>query len=133
MYTNYGVDWKVFAYKFSGKEEEAFQQLAYLLFCAEHALPWGIFSYYNQTGIETEPVMFGGQIIGFQAKYYAPSTSLSTKVSELKKMIDDSKMKNPALTKIQIYINKEFSESTTQGKKKPKYKKKWSYMGRTRK
>ncbi|MDR0461334.1 MAG: hypothetical protein LBH62_07935 [Nitrososphaerota archaeon] len=121
MHHNIAVDWNVFSCKFSGKEEITFQKLAYLLFCAEHNLPWGIFSYHNQVGIETEPISFEGHIVGFQAKYYNPSTSLSSKTSELKKMIDDSKRKNPNISKILIYINKEFTESTKKDGKKPKY------------
>ncbi|MHB1154031.1 MAG: P-loop NTPase family protein [Eubacteriales bacterium] len=121
MYHNNGVDWKIFEYKFSGKEEKAFEHLAYLLFCAEHGLPIGVFRYFNQTGIETEPIEYKDQVIGFQAKYYSPTIALSSKVFELKKMIDDSKRKNTNLTKILVYINKELSESSISGKKKPKY------------
>jgi len=121
MYHNIGVDWKIFEYKFSGKEEKAFEHLAYLLFCAEHGLPIGVFRYFNQTGIETEPIEYKDQVIGFQAKYYSPTIALSSKVPELKKMIDASKRKNTNLTKILVYINKELSESSTSEKKKPKY------------
>jgi len=121
MYHNVDVDWKVFSYKFSGQEEHAFQQLAYLLFCAEYSLPIGIFSYYNQIGIETEPVRINNQVVGFQAKYFAQTVSVSTKVPVFKKMISDSKKRNPELTKILVYTNKEFSESKKAEKKKPKY------------
>ena len=122
MYHNIGVNWKIFEYKFSCNVEAAFQQLAYTLFCAEYGLPsYGVFGYHNQIGIETEPISFDNHVIGFQAKYYAPTTSLSSKARELIKMIDDSKGKNPNLTKILIYTNKELSESRKSGQKKPKY------------
>jgi hypothetical protein len=50
------LNWKVFGLKFDQKESPAFEDLSYLLFCAELDNRIGIFRYKNQAGIETEPV-----------------------------------------------------------------------------
>lgn len=55
------VDWK------------AFENLAYYLFCYELNQKNGIFRYFNQPHIETNPVQVDNKLIGFQAKHYADS------------------------------------------------------------
>lgn len=121
MYQNIGVDWNAFDYIFSGKTQAAFEQLAYILFCHEFNQQRGIFRYLNQSGIETDPIEMKDEIIGFQAKYYEAATSLSSKVKDFNDMVDKSKSNNPELSKIHVYVNKEFKESSTRGKKKPEY------------
>ena len=80
------VDWNVFNYKFSGKQREAFESLAYTLFCYEFKQKYGIFRYFNQPYIETQPIKADdGDVIGFQAKYYDESTQISDKAEDLKK------------------------------------------------
>lgn len=121
MYHNTEISWDKFNYIFSGRTEYAFEQLAYIIFCHEFNQETGIFRYFNQAGIETEPINNGKETIGFQAKYYDSSTKLSSKVHEFTRMVDTAKKKNPGLTKIYVYVNKEFSESSSKNKKKPKY------------
>ena len=82
------MDWKQFEIKYAQRETWAFEQLAYLLFCAEHNNRVGLFRYKNQAGIETEPIEKEGKQIGFQAKYY------STSIASNKKDIIDSIKKN---------------------------------------
>ena len=82
------VDWNVFDYKFSGKQRETFESLAYTLFCFEFKQKFGIFRYFNQPYIETQPIKTDdGDVIGFQAKYYDETTQLADKVTDLKKAI----------------------------------------------
>lgn len=77
------VDWNVFDYKFSGKQRETFESLAYTLFCFEFKQKFGIFRYFNQPYIETQPIKTDeGDVIGFQAKYYDAATRLSSKKKE---------------------------------------------------
>lgn len=121
MYHNIGINWESFNYIFSGSTQYAFEQLAYILFCHEFNQEKGVFRYFNQAGIETQPIKNGKEIIGFQAKYYDSSTKFSSKVSEFTRMVDTAKKKNPELTKIHVYVNKEMSESNSLNKKKPKY------------
>jgi len=113
------INWKIFSAKFDGRESKAFEALVYQLFCNEHGIKKGIFRFKNQTGIETEPIQVGKDIVGFQAKYY--ETPLSTNKSDIIDSIKKTKHKNPKLTKIFIYLNQEFGEGKK--RKDPKYKK----------
>lgn len=116
------VDWNVFDYKFSGKQRETFESLAYTLFCFEFKQKFGIFRYFNQPYIETQPIKTDdSDVIGFQAKYYDAATKLSSKKKELIEAIDGAKDKYAGITKFIIYTNKEFSTSKTKGKVKPDY------------
>lgn len=115
------VDWNVFDYKFSGKQRETFESLAYTLFCFEFKQKIGIFRYFNQPYIETQPIKTDDDIIGFQAKYYDETTQISDKEAELKKAIRDAKTKYGDISRFIIYTNKELSTSSIKTKMKPQY------------
>ena len=116
------VDWNVFDYKFSGKQRETFESLAYTLFCFEFKQKFGIFRYFNQPYIETQPIKTDeGDVIGFQAKYYDAATRLSSKKKEIIDAINGAKDKYAGITKFIIYTNKELSASKAKGKVKPDY------------
>lgn len=107
------INWQVFKSKFYEKEQKAFEQLSYHLFCGEHGISNGIFRYKNQTGIETNPIKINNHTIGFQAKYY--ETKLSENKNDLIAAIDKAKQKHPNLSKLLFYLNQEFSESSKPG------------------
>ena len=113
------MNWNIFRFKYDKREEWAFEQMSYLLFCAEHNNRIGLFRYKNQTGIETEPLYKDGKTLGFQSKFY--TTSISANKSDIIDSINKAKAKNENLDKLYFYINQEFSESTTGNQKKPKY------------
>ncbi|MDO4931173.1 MAG: hypothetical protein Q4E63_00765 [Prevotellaceae bacterium] len=113
------MNWKVFGLKYDKREEWAFEQMAYLLFCAEHNNRIGLFRYKNQAGIETEPLVKGDKTLGFQSKYY--TTSIATNKGDIIDSIKKAKAKNKDLDELYFYINQEFSESTAKNQKKPKY------------
>ncbi len=113
------IDWNKFRVKFSGQETNAFEQLAYNLFCEEFDIADGLFRYKNQAGIETEPTEKDNQLIGFQAKFY--DTKLSANKQDIIDSIKKGKSKNPNLNVIYVYVNQEFSESSSTTTKKPKY------------
>jgi hypothetical protein len=113
------INWKNFSLKYDQKETTAFEDLSYLLFCAELENRIGLFRYKNQTGIETEPIIKDGVVYGFQSKYY--SSSISSNKAELIESIKKTKRENSSINKILFYLNQEFSESTKPGIKKPKY------------
>lgn len=115
------VDWNVFNYKFSGKQRETFESLAYTLFCFEFKQKFGVFRYFNQPYIETQPITTEGSVIGFQAKYYDESTKIADKEEELKKAIRDAKIKYGNISRFIIYTNKELSASSNKTKVKPQY------------
>lgn len=119
---NIPVNWKVFDFKFSQNPRGSFESLAHILFCHELNQPYGVFRYFNQPYIETQPVTAAdGVLTGYQAKYYDPSTAFSSKEQELKEAIKGAAVKYPGIGRILLYVNKEFSASSTKDKVKPKY------------
>ncbi len=113
------MNWKVFGVKYDKRETWAFEQISYLLFCAEFDNRIGLFRYKNQTGIETEPIERDGKFYGFQSKYY--TTSISDNKDDIIDSIKKAKSKNKQLDELLLYINQELYESTTKSKKKPQY------------
>ncbi|MCD4829522.1 MAG: hypothetical protein K8R90_08875 [Candidatus Cloacimonetes bacterium] len=113
------VNWNAFACKFDGREHQQFELLSYLLFCHEHEKEHGLFRYFNQAGIETEPVEVNDKCIGFQAKYL--NTSISSNKIKIKNGLSKAKERNPQLNVIYYYLNREFSESRKAGQKRPQY------------
>lgn len=119
---NRPVDWKAFEYKFSTDPRPAFEGLAYILFCYEFKQTYGIFRYYNQPYIETQPAdTDDGHKVGFQAKYYDAGTQMSSKEQDLKDAIKGAKNKYAGINRIIFYINKEFSANSAKDKDKPEY------------
>lgn len=128
--SNTSVDWKIFEYKFSANPNDAFERFAYTLFCYEFNQSYGIFRYFNQPYIETQPVQtVDGQIIGFQAKYYEANTSLSSRKTDLINAIKGAKIKYAGINKLVVYTNKEFSTSTKKTKLNLNIRKKSKDMG----
>ena len=115
------MNWKKFELKYDKKENWAFEQMAYLLFCSEFNNRIGIFRYKNQAGIETNPIEHDGKLIGFQAKYY--TNSISESKDDIIDSIRKAKSKNPKLTDVFFYVNQELSESSKKNEKAPKYQK----------
>lgn len=113
------MNWKVFGLKYDKRETWAFEQMTYLLFCAEFNNRIGLFRYKNQTGIETEPIEKDGKFYGFQSKYY--TTTIAENKDDIIDSIKKAKSKNKQLDELFIYINQELSESTAKDKKKPQY------------
>src|SRR5690606_6557855 len=113
------MNWKVFNLKYDKREAWAFEQLSYLLFCAELGNRIGLFRYKNQTGIETEPIEKEGVFYGFQAKYY--TTSISDNKGDIIDSIKKAKSKNSQLNELLLYVNQELSESSKKDKKMPQY------------
>jgi len=113
------LNWKIFSSKYDQKETSAFEDLSYLLFCAEFGNRIGIFRFKNQAGIETEPINQNGIVCGFQSKYY--TTSISSNKVDIIDSVKKAQRENPTINKLLFYINQEFSESTKIGQKKPQY------------
>lgn len=83
----------------------------------EFGLKKGLFRYKNQAGIEADSGEIEEDIIGFQTKYYDAAINLSGKKPDLINTIEKAKRKNPSLTKILFYINKEFAENREKKKR----------------
>jgi len=114
------INWNNFKAKFNDKEQKSFERLCYLMFCDEFDQKIGVFRYKNQVGIETEPIQTKTDCVGFQAKFF--DTKIDDNKADIIDSIKKAKDKNPKLTKIYFYLNKEFSESSKKNIKEPKYK-----------
>ena len=114
------ANWGNFRAKFNGREQKTFEWLSSLLFYKEHAHPTGALRYFNQPGIEAEPVIVGSDVIGFQAKFI--DTDLSTYKPKLIEAIDTAQSQHPTLTQLYFYLNVDFGRSTKPGVKDPAYK-----------
>jgi hypothetical protein len=112
-------NWGAFRAKFDSKEQRAFEWFCSLLFAKEHKQPIGPLRYFNQAGIEEDPITVGSDVIGWQAKYVG---KLSDQAETLKKAIDDAKLQNPSLTHVYFYVSADFAPSRKLGAKEPKYK-----------
>jgi hypothetical protein len=105
-------DWNKFRAKFSENPQSNFEWFCYLLFCKEFNKPFGIFRYKNQSGIETNPIITGSEVVGWQAKFY--DTTLSSNKDDLIGMITKSKRDYPNITRIIFYTNEEWGQGKTQ-------------------
>lgn len=114
------ANWGDFRAKFNGREQKAFEWLCSLLFYKEHGRPTGALRYFNQPGIEAEPVTVGTEVIGWQAKFIG--SNLAKYKAELIGAIDTTKAQHPTLTQLQFYVNVDFGRSKKAGVKDPPYK-----------
>ena len=105
------INWNAFRYKFDGKEQEAFEKLAYALFCRKYGLNGGIPRKFNQWYIETDPVQIGENYVGFQAKYFLSPTVNDDQERVLAATVRNVHDKYPELTILQVYLANEFSDS----------------------
>ncbi|MGE4698265.1 AVAST type 4 anti-phage nuclease Avs4 [Yersinia enterocolitica] len=101
-------NWDIFKAKFNENPQVNFEWFCYLLFCQEFNISAGIFRYKNQSGIETNPIHYQNEVIGWQAKFY--DTRLSDNKADLIDMIEKSKKAYPHLTKIFFYTNQEWGQ-----------------------
>lgn len=113
------MNWNVFNLKYDKREQWTFEQMSYLLFCAEFNNKIGLFRYKNQAGLETEPFEKDGIWYGFQAKYY--TTTIAQNKDDIIDSIQKAKTKNNQLNVVYLYLNQELSESSKTDKKKPDY------------
>lgn len=115
------LNWKAFEYKHADNPQKAFENLTYYLFCHEFNQSKGIFRYFNQPHIETNPIQIEDKLIGFQSKYYKDNVNMSSKEGELKSAIEGAARSYPGITTLYFYISHEFSPSSEKDKVKPLY------------
>lgn len=104
---NIKSDWDIFKCNFPDNPQKNFEWMCYQLFCKEFNKDSGIFRFYNQPALETEPIEVGDEIIGFQAKFY--TVPLNERKSELKETIEKASKKYKTFTKILFYINSDWT------------------------
>ena len=112
------ANWENFKAKFSENPQDNFEWFCYLLFLKEYNQPYGTHRYKNQSGIETDPIKVGDEVIGWQSKFY--EDTLSNHKEDLLGTLRKTKRDNPNITKIILYTNSEWGQG--QGTKEPKAK-----------
>ena len=112
------LNWNSFEYKFNGSQGDAFERLAYALFCSMFNKPNGISALKNHPGLETNPIQVGNKYFGFQAKYSGPSVALSSKKNEIINSLRIAKENEPRIDVVFIFLNK---APSSPGKKTVKY------------
>lgn len=105
-------NWEIFRAKFSENPQYNFEWFCYLLFCKEFNQPHGIFRFRNQSAIETNPIVIGDEVIGWQAKFY--DSSLSNYKEDFISTIEKAKRDYPDITKLIFYTHQEWGQ--TKGK-----------------
>lgn len=112
------LNWSTFELKHKGKEEKAFQEMCYDLFCEKFEQKDGILAHLNNKALETEPIVIDGKSIGFQCKYFHGKPSLGKKKSILKNSLRKVKEEFPKLNQLYFYSNSSFYPSPKKGKQK---------------
>lgn len=106
MTNRFFPDWQSFAYKYRGREQSAFEDLARTLFRKELGIRVGLFQRMNQKGNETRVIEKDGNVIGFQAKYFKDDIDENNIIHSMKGAKED----NPEQTHYYIYCNLSFGE-----------------------
>lgn len=78
-------NWLAFAYKYRGREEDAFEDLARTLFRKEMGIKYGLFQRVNHKGNETDVVEKDGKVIGFQSKYFTNRINAKVIIDSMKR------------------------------------------------
>lgn len=97
-------DWKSFEYKYRGREQNAFEDLARALFRKEMGVRYGLFQRINHKGNETDVVEKDDKVCGFQAKFFNNRIDADNIISSMR----DAKESHPKQTHYYIYCNISF-------------------------
>lgn len=100
------VDWNKFKAKFGDGSRQAFEDLAYSIFCHEYELRTGVFRFRNHPALETEPILRNGKKIGFQAKFFEGKPSDCKQ--EMVNAIHAVQAKYPDLNQLVFYLPFDF-------------------------
>jgi len=102
-------NWEIFKAKFSENPQDNFEWFCYLLFSKEYNQPYGTHRYKNQSGIETDPIEIGDEVIGWQSKFYTVP-KVETLNKDLKETLKKAKRDYSNITKIVFYTNMEWTK-----------------------
>lgn len=94
-------DWNSFQFKYRGREQDAFEDLARALFRKEFGIKYGLFQRINQKGNETEIIEKDGMICGFQAKYFDHRIDADNIINSMR----EAKESHPNQTHFYLYCN----------------------------
>ena len=107
--------WQSFAYKYRGREEDAFEDLARALFRKEMGIKYGLFQRVNHKGNETDVIEKDGKVIGFQSKYFTNGINTKVIIDSMK----GAKENHPEQTHYYIYCNLAFGNPKDKRRQTP--------------
>lgn len=102
-------------YPEEGLQRARFEDLARALFCRKYGVKYGLFQFVNHAGNETETIVVGTDVIGFQAKFFEKDIDADNIIHSLK----TARTNNPEQTVAIIYTNLTFG-NPPKGKQKTK-------------
>lgn len=106
MTNRFYPEWQSFSYKYRGREQDVFEDLARTLLRKELGIQVGLFQRINQKGNETQIIEKDDRIIGFQAKFFKDEIDEDNIIHSMR----GAKMSNPQQTHYYIYCNLSFGE-----------------------
>ena len=101
-------NWDIFKAKFNENPQQNFEWFCSLLFCKLYGKPYGISRYINQPGIETEPINYNEDVVGWQAKFF--NSPLSRNKKKILSSIEKAKRDNPDITRILFFSNQDWGK-----------------------
>lgn len=102
-------NWNVFKAKFNENPQLNFEWFCYLLFCKEYNKATGVFRYKDQPIIETDPIRYEDEIIGWQAKFF--TKTLSSHTRDIQKILQKTNTDYPDISKLIFYTNQEWAKN----------------------
>ena len=99
--------WSDFYSIYAGRQREAFESLARMLFKKKFGVKYSLAYFSNHPGNETCSVKYGEDIIGFQAKCFDNEIN----VASIKESLSKAAQENPEQTIFIVYCNKTFNKT----------------------
>lgn len=96
--------WQTFSFKYQGREQEVFEDLARNLFRKEMGISIGLPQRVNHKGNETDVVNKSGNVYGFQAKFFKNGIDAENIIHSMRA----AKEAHPEQTHYYIYCNQAF-------------------------
>ena len=87
--------------------QDAFEGLCYNLFCRRYKISDGITRYKNQSGLETDPILKGKKVIGWQAKFFEHKIDYA----KFNDSLETAKARHPKLNYLILYTNLDQTET----------------------
>ena len=103
--------WDLFKAKYPSEQlqRDRFEDLVRSLFCDRFGIKYGLFQCYNHAGNETDTIIDGTDVIGFNAKFFAEKID----ESQIIHSIEVAHKRHPEQTKMLIYTNMRFGNPPT--------------------
>ena len=101
--------WEQFRAKNAQNKERSFETMCRLLFKAKYGIKESLPYAFNNAGNETEPIEFGDEIVGFQAKYFEGGSTIdNSQARQIVHSIEIAHARYPQQRKVIVYTTLPF-------------------------